>query len=359
MLSAGLIGLPNVGKSSLFNLLTGAGAEVSNYPFTTIDRQLGVVTVPDDRLEALAALLQVGDVVHATLQFTDIAGLVEGASQGEGLGNQFLAHIREVDAVVHVLRCFRDDGVAHVFGGVDPVRDARVIETELILADLEWLAKRIEGRRRVWKTHPKETEAEEARLQELLTLLETGRPPRAASVDPELREVARRLGLLSARPVLYVANIDEAPPSLEELERALGEGVEDAASVVPVAVRWEAELAELDPDDRRAFRRDLGLERNGVAELIEATFDLLGLIRFYTVVNGKLRAWEVPAGTPVQQAAGKIHSDMEEHFIRARVFRVEELIDHESIDALQSSGLMRTEGRDYRVQDGDVIEILF
>jgi GTP-binding protein YchF len=359
MLSAGLVGLPNVGKSSLFNLLTQAGAEVSNYPFTTIDRQLGVVTVPDERLDSLAALLEADDVTYATIRFTDIAGLVEGASRGEGLGNQFLAHIREVDAILHVLRCFEDDAVAHVFGGVDPVRDARIVDTELMLADLERVERHIESRRRDWKAHPREGEVEETRLETLLRSLEAGQPVRALSAAEEVYAEARQLCLLSALPVLYVANVDETPPALDELARALSVGLGDEAHVVPVAVRWESELVELPADERDAFRRELGLTVSGVAELIEGTFDLLGLIRFYTLVRGKLRAWEVPKGTPVQQAAGRIHTDMEAGFIRARVFQVQELVEHGTMEALQRAGMVRTEGRDYIVRDGDVLEILF
>lgn len=359
MLSAGLVGLPNVGKSSLFNLLADAGAEVSNYPFTTIDRQLGVVTVPDLRLEALAERLESDDVTYATVQFTDIAGLVEGACRGEGLGNQFLAHIRDVDAVIHVLRCFGDDSVAHVFGSVDPVRDARVVETELLLADLERVERVGEKREREWKADPNATDEDRRGFEELRECLEEGHAVRSAPISRGAARLARELGLLTAKPVLYVANVDESVPDLERLSEALSAEGGEPARIVPVAVRWERELAELPADEQETFRQELDLVATGVSELIEATFELLGLVRFYTLVRGKLRAWEVPVGTPVVEAAGRIHTDMQAGFIRAHVFHVDELMEHPSLEALHRAGRIRTEGRDYIVEDGDVVEILF
>ena len=359
MLTAGLVGLPNVGKSSLFNLLTSAGAEVSNYPFTTIDRQLGVVTVPDRRLENLAQRLGSDDVTFATVQFTDIAGLVEGASRGEGLGNQFLAHIRDVDAIVHVVRCFEDDSVAHVYGSVDPVRDARTVETELLLSDLEKVERAAEKREREWKANPQAGSEDRRVLEELRNALEAGRGIRSASISHAARHWARELGLLTAQPVLFVANVDESPPDLRRLEESLAVGNEAKARVIPIAVRWERELAELSPGVRESFRSELGLVDSGIGDLIEATFDLLGLVRFYTLVNGKLRAWEVPAGTTAVSAAGRIHSDMETGFIRARVFQVDELEELPTLEALHHAGRIRTEGRDYVIRDGDVLEVLF
>lgn len=359
MLTAGLVGLPNVGKSSLFNLLTSAGAEVSNYPFTTIDRQLGVVTVPDRRLEKLATMLGSEDVTFATIQFTDIAGLVEGASRGEGLGNQFLAHIRDVDAIVHVIRCFEDDSVAHVFGSVDPVRDAHVVETELQLSDLERVERIGEKREREWKADPKAGADGRRHLEDLHEALAAGHSVSSASLSDEARSWARELGLLTAQPVLFVANVDESPPNLGRLEESLTAGNEAKTRVIPIAVRWEQELAELPPGERESFRSELGLVETGIGDLIETTFELLGLVRFYTLVHDKLRAWEVPVGTTAVSAAGRIHTDMETGFIRARVFQVDELEEHQSLEALHHAGRIRTEGRDYVIQDGDVVEILF
>ncbi len=363
MLSVGLVGLPNVGKSSLFNALTTGAVEVSNYPFTTIDSNVGVVPVPDGRLERLAERIAPDEVTAAHVRFVDIAGLVEGASRGEGLGNRFLAAIREVDAVAHVLRAFDDGQVAHVFGAVDPLRDARVVETELLLADLETLERHAAKREREWKGNPGKHEGERRRLEAWRVALDAGTPLRSAEADPAAREALSALGLLTAKPTLWVANVSEDDPEgreadLPALAAALG-GPSDPALVVPVSARIEAEIAALDPKERAEFQADLGLERSGLERLVEASFGLLGLVRFYTLANGKLRAWEVARGTLAPRAAGKIHSDMEEGFIRARVASCDDVLEHGDLHRLHDQGRLRTEGKGYAIQDGDVVEFLF
>ncbi len=364
MLAVGLVGLPNVGKSTLFNALTAGQAGVSNYPFTTIDSNVGVVPVPDPRLERLAELVEPEEKTPCFIEFIDIAGLVEGASRGEGLGNRFLDAIRQVDAIGHVVRCFEDAEVAHVFGSVDPARDVAVIETELLLADLELLERALAKREKQWSTRPREHAAERERWQRYRETLEAGRALRALDLSPEECTELRELGLLTGRPVIYVANVGEG--SLEGaggepvLVEALRESPEVAAgAVLAVSAQLEAELTELDEAERREMMGELGLAESGLERLVATAFETLGLIRFYTLVSDKLRAWEVPAGTPAPRAAGKIHSDMEEGFIRARVARYEDLLEHGRLQELQRRGLVRTEGRDYAVRDGDVIEFLF
>jgi GTP-binding protein YchF len=361
MLSVGIIGLPNVGKSTLFNALTRGHAAVSNYPFTTIDSNLGVVPVPDPRLERLADLLAPEETTPAFIRFIDIAGLVEGASRGEGLGNQFLGNIRQVDAVAHVVRAFASADVAHVYADVDPVRDVEVIETELLLADLEVLGRTLEKRQREWKADPKGHEKERERLELYRRTLEAGEPLAGLDLDEEARRELKGLGLLTGKPTLWVLNVSEGEPGPEEraaveaLQRRAGEG----AAAVEVSAKIEGELVELEPEERREFMAALGLERTGLERVVAESFRLLDLIRFYTVVSGKLRAWEVARGTRAPQAAGEIHSDMERGFIRAQVAHFADLAEHGSFQELHHHGLLRTEGKDYEVQDGDVVEFLF
>jgi GTP-binding protein YchF len=367
MLSVGIVGLPNVGKSTLFNALTAAGAEVSNYPFTTIEPNVGMVAVPDPRLDALARVLEPAEATPAFVRFLDIAGLVAGASRGEGLGNQFLGEVRAVDAVAHVVRCFPDPDVVHVAGTVDPLRDVEVIETELLLADLELIERAIARRQNQWQTAPREHAAERDRLTRWREHLAAGEPLSALDLDAGERREAKALGLLSAKPVLWIANVGEAgygggdgqgdgeAARLAEALAARGRGGE----VVALAAQLEAELAELAPDERAVFLADLGLARSGLERLAEAAFRLLDLVRFYTVVGGKLRAWEVPRGTPAPQAAGRVHSDMEAGFIRARVAAWDELVEAGGFPELVRRGRVRTEGKEYPVADGDVVEFLF
>jgi hypothetical protein len=363
MLSVGLVGLPNVGKSTLFNALVAGHAAVSNYPFTTIDGNVGRVAVPDARLDELARLLEPSESTPCFLEVIDIAGLVEGASRGEGLGNQFLGNIRNVDATAHVLRCFREADVSHVYAAVDPVRDARIVETEILLADLEVLGRAVDKRQKIWRTSPREHAAEEARLRSYLTKLEEGVPLRTLGLDREARRELASLGLITGKPLLNVANVGEhelagdEPETVRALRRAVAE--DPAARVVVVSARIEGELAQLDADERRAFASEMGIEGSGLERLVEAAFDLLDLIRFYTVVKGKLRAWEVPRGTPAARAAGSIHSDMERGFIRAQVASFVELREHGSLQELQHRGRVRSEGREYEIRDGDVVELLF
>jgi len=365
-LSIGIVGLPNVGKSTLFNALSGASVLAANYPFATKDPNVGVVPVPDDRLEKLAALYKPKKTTHAALQFLDIAGLVRGASKGEGLGNQFLANIREVDAVAHVLRCFSDPDVVHVDGTIDPVRDKEVVDTELELKDLESLEKKRERRVKDAKAPGKageEAKADLAVYDKLAAALEAGRPARSVPLSDEEKPRARELFLLTAKPVLYVANVDESqlasldsdPLVAKVRELAQAEG----ARMVAICSKVEAEIQQLPQTERGEYLATVGLSEPGLNRLVREGFALLGLQSFFTGGEDECRAWVISKGIRAPQAAGAIHSDFERGFIKAEVIRWDELLRHGSEAAAKSRGAMRVEGKDYVVQDGDVLHFLF
>ena len=356
MLSVGIVGLPNVGKSTLFNALTSGHAEVSNYPFTTIDSNVGVVPVPDHRLDALAGALKPQKTTPCAIRFIDIAGLVEGASRGEGLGNQFLGEIRQVDAVAHVVRCFDTPDVSHVFADVDPLRDVEIIETELVLADLEVLGRAMAKRQKDWQTHPQEHAAERQRLEGYAEVLERGVGLRTTQPDASDLRKMKTAGLLTGKPLLLVANVS-GEREADVLDRLCADRAH--AGCVSLDADLELELARMAPDERRGFMEELGIPTRGIDRLIRSAFDLLGLITFYTVAKGKLQAWEVPRGTPASLAAGRIHTDMERGFIRAEVVDADELCETGDLHEIRSRGHLKTVGRDYRISDGDVVEFLF
>jgi GTP-binding protein YchF len=358
MLSVGIVGLPNVGKSTLFNALSAGQAEVSNYPFTTISCNVGVVAVPDPRLHQLEELLSPVKTTPCCIRFIDIAGLVKGASQGEGLGNQFLGEIRQVDAIAHVLRCFESSKTAHVFGEVDPIRDAEVVETELLLADLEVLGRAMTKRQKDWQTYPREHQEEKQRLLRYQECLEQGTPLRSLDLSPEDQAELKTLGLLTGRPILYVGNIGDTAESSGWIER-LEAWKPDDAEVVGITADLEWELQELDAEERQEMMAELGFTEPGLDRLVKSSFKLLGLISFFTVVKSKLQSWEIKRGTTAPKAAGKVHSDMEKGFIRAQVAPFKELCEHGSLHELQTKGLIRTVGKEYQVGDGDIIEFLF
>jgi ribosome-binding ATPase len=365
MLKAGIVGLPNVGKSSLFNALTAQAAPSQNYPFCTVDPNVGTVEVPDPRLDRIFQLVGARARLPTVVQFVDIAGLVEGASEGEGLGNQFLANIREVDAVVHVLRCFDDPDITHVLGGVDPVRDREIVNTELALADLATVERRMDRTAKKAKSGEREARRELAVLQRVYALLAEGRPARDLEVTPEEGPVLRSFQLLTTKPVLYLANVAEGDLPDGEGNRYLAElrevlaREEPGAEVVPVCSAIEAELAQLPSGERGEFLAELGLAEPGLHRLIHATYRLLGLITFFTAGEKEARAWTVRTGARAPEAAGLIHSDFERGFIRAETIGYPELERVGSLKAAREQGVMRSEGKEYTVRDGDIILFRF
>jgi GTP-binding protein YchF len=360
MLKTGIVGLPNVGKSTLFNALTRSRkAEAANYPFCTIDPNVGVVTVPDDRLPELARIAKTAVQIPAAIEFVDIAGLVAGASKGEGLGNQFLAHIREVDAIVHVVRCFVDPDIIHTMGGIDPVRDIEVITTELILADLDAVQKRIDKTQKKAKSGDKEAQAELALLERLAPHLNENKPANILPVHEDEARLMRFFQLLSAKPVIYACNVAEGDLASAEQNpfvqkvAAFVRAHHDAA-YVPISARIEAELIDLPPDEANAFLKDLGVDDSGVSSLIRATYALLGLLTYFTAGEKEARAWTIKKGWKAPQAAGVIHTDFEKGFIKAEVVSYEDLKRLGSVAAAREAGKYRLEGKDYVFQDGDV-----
>ncbi len=359
----GIVGLPNVGKSTLFNAITNAGAEAANYPFCTIDPNVGMVNVPDARVDTLSKMYNTQKTTYATVEFVDIAGLVKGAASGEGLGNKFLSHIRAVDAIVHVVRCFEDENIVHVDGKIDPIRDVETINYELILSDMEMLERRLDRTRKAAKGD-KGLLPEIDLLERLMKHLENGNSARSFEANDEESAIISTAELLTNKPVIYAANLSETDFSdgidkNENYKKLKSYAEAEGSQIIPICAKLEAEILELDEEEREMFLAELGLSQSGLDRMIQACYSLLGLISYLTAGTPEVRAWTIKKGTKAPQAAGKIHSDFERGFIRAEVIRYNDLVECGSAAAARERGLMRSEGKDYVVEDGDVILFRF